>query len=749
MNGGNGPMLPPQPSASKRLGRPSLVPGHMGRVPRQSMASNSRPSMISRPSLLPGGNIANGPGMGNTSFGSSRQSFAPPRHTPSGSQNNNTISGSNTNNMAISRQQHIQHQMNGLSNNTMDITSMSGLGPGGPTMGGVTLSEMMNASVQRTNNARKSFAPSGPGGPGGSSGVPNSVSRNSRQSNFGIYGSGTPISSSSAIPTNSFTRDSRPLRDKNYIAFIQQSLYEYFQSHNFAQETKHPLTTKTLRTPTQKDFVMIFKWLYNKLDPGYRFTRSIEHEVYFLLKAIHYPFLDSINKSQISAVGGQNWPVYLAMLHWLMELNMTLEVYDNRQYPGASNDDNVLDKIFFTYLTKSYAAFLNLQDDYTQYQEEMKAEFEQYSEELVRNIQILAEENEILEQKFDELNKNTSVLESLEKKGEVLNTDLEKFKTYIDRMQSHKIKWTKTLQNLADELEEKEQSLRSIQEEKSLLDSQIDAQDLKPADIDALNSEREKLAKSLDLLTERLDDMEKIYKEKQHVAQSNLRDLESTISKYMKFIYSLRIESSSQLGKVLHNDPTFFAISLESPLAEENLSLQKSTTPQEIRIHREIRPSLLEYRNETNKQIHETQDEILRVQDALDTITESNREKMEQADSLNAKLNAATIDYETVYDTVNSDTTASNSEIEKMDRRVRDLKNETSSGSMQLKQRSQTVTMEYDKFKRNVQLTRQSMYSELERMINIIIDFKIHVQKSLESYEAFVVDEWEGSKNLE
>jgi len=38
---------------------------------------------------------------------------------------------------------------------------------------------------------------------------------------------------------------------------------------------------------------------------------------------------------------------------------------------------------------------------------------------------------------------------------------------------------------------------------------------------------------------------------------------------------------------------------------------------------------------------------------------------------------------------------------------------------------------------------REELHTEIERMLNDIIKFKVHIQKSLEDYEGFVVEEVE------
>ena len=38
---------------------------------------------------------------------------------------------------------------------------------------------------------------------------------------------------------------------------------------------------------------------------------------------------------------------------------------------------------------------------------------------------------------------------------------------------------------------------------------------------------------------------------------------------------------------------------------------------------------------------------------------------------------------------------------------------------------------------------REELHTEIERMLNDIVKFKLHIQKSLEDYEGFVVEEVE------
>ena len=49
----------------------------------------------------------------------------------------------------------------------------------------------------------------------------------------------------------------------------------------------------------------------------------------------------------------------------------------------------------------------------------------------------------------------------------------------------------------------------------------------------------------------------------------------------------------------------------------------------------------------------------------------------------------------------------------------------------------------YEQLTLKANALREELHTEVERMLNDIIKFKVHVQKSLEDYEGFVVEEAE------
>jgi kinetochore protein NDC80 len=609
------------------------------------------------------------------------------------------------------------------SSHRQSIAIAPGRGGGGVGSGnGVHYGNSRAEAANPRNSIRRSMAPMS-----SSSGN----MRNSRQSSFGLN-----KFSSSTVPSSVPTRDPRPLRDKQYQATISQEIHEYLAANKFEIEMKQPLTPKTLKTPTQKEFVLMFQWLYKRLDPGYRFTKSIEHEVYFLLKTIKYPYLESINKSQISAVGGQNWPVFMGMLYWLVQLNQTLEIHENKQYEGVEEtEDMILDQIFTRYVCKSYGAFLANEDDYSEYKAEMQHEFENHTASVYHEIQSLEEDNEQHRKQLQDLSKDADHLTSLQKKGEALESDLVKFKAYIDSMEQRKVKWTSVLEKITDELTASEKELSTLEQEKQSLQSQISSQGLTPADIDKMNSEREKLGKALESIASRLDEVSSTENDKELTAQKALESLEQHLQQYSSSLYRIGISSTASAED--------FEINLDNPLNDANLGKRPDALLNGKDLKHTIRPALQTHRQEISMRVHKAQDEAIRLQELLDRLSETISEKKDQVETLEAKLNTDKITYDELYETMNSDASASNAEIERLERELHSMKVTSQQGLLQLNQRSQSVAIEHDQLKHSIQSSLDRLNADVEKTISAIINFKLHIQSTLENYENFILDECE------
>lgn len=530
-----------------------------------------------------------------------------------------------------------------------------------------------------------------------------------------------------------FNQDQRPLRDKNYQTLIQQEIYDFLLANKFELEMNHPLTFKTLKQPTQKDFVVIFQFLYNKIDPYYRFTKSIETEVFLLLKILNYPYLDGINRSQISAVGGQNWPNFLGMLYWLVKLN--LSVLNLNSKVDLISPDDEFDKIFINYITQSYRAFIDERDDYSEYYDEMKSRFDELNNNIIQDIENISNENNELLNQYNELNGQLDVLENSEKKSKALENDLIKFKAYIETMESRKLKWSEILNKITQEIGNCEVELNNIESVKRDYEAQIGQQGLTPNDIDNLNTERDKLSKSIDLISNSLEDLKDVYHNKQINLQKNYQSLENFLKQYNNLIYKIQLKN--------HNYDYNFEINFRNnTIINETPDLLK---PNEI-INKNLKDEkiqLLNYKSIINTNVHKHQDEQIKLQEQIDLISELIMERREEIETLEAKLTANKSTYDEIYETMINDTTTYSMQIEKLERELRSIKINTNQGFIEVENKFQNIQIEYDELLYEIHSNRSILHDKIQKIIESTIGFKINIQLNLEDLENLAFDEFE------
>lgn len=166
---------------------------------------------------------------------------------------------------------------------------------------------------------RLSYAPSNSQGPPAPAQQRrSSVYASAGHRNSSIGGIGVLSQNSSQAPN----KDPRPIRDRQFKDQSVHKIIGYLQESGYPQH----VIQKTLTTPTQKEFVSIFQYLYHKFDPNFQFAKKMDEDVLTCLKALKYPFADTISRSQLTAVGSpHSWPNMLAVLTWMVEMLLVLE----------------------------------------------------------------------------------------------------------------------------------------------------------------------------------------------------------------------------------------------------------------------------------------------------------------------------------------------------------------------------------------------------------------------------------------
>lgn len=470
-------------------------------------------------------------------------------------------------------------------------------------------------------------------------------------------------------------QDPRPLRNSTYQAKIGQELLDYLTQNNFELEMKHSLRQNMLKSPTTNDFNMVFQWLYHRLDPAYRFQKTIDVEVPPILKQLRYPFIKNISKSQLAAPGGQNWSTFLGLLHWMMQLAQMLDRYGGGEYDEACAEAGIDvsgDRIIFRFLSGAYRDWLQVDDGDDENDDAdkllvphvaaMAAEFERGNQRYSEEMKILEAEHAALSQQIEEAEKGAPDLAKLEKHFQILEDDKRKFEDYNANVEGKVEKYETRIKFLNEEIERTEAELREAEQEKTNLQESVDRQGITIQAIDHMNTERERLQKAVEVTLVRLEEVKKKSAEREAEANRTLEELERGVERYNSLCYQiglipstasnangadyeLRLSastapafSSSQMGASQHGNS-------DRLLADPGTGYHPAHLLN-IDLRGTIKAQLVSLRKEINERRGAAIDVDMKNQELLDSIKEAIDDKKSEVETLQHHVRAAEEEFE-------------------------------------------------------------------------------------------------------
>ncbi|KAM9821953.1 kinetochore protein NDC80 homolog [Syngnathus typhle] len=292
-------------------------------------------------------------------------------------------------------------------------------------------------------------------------------------------------------------KDTRPLHDK---AYVQQCIK---QLHEFLTEHAYHVAPKILQSPSTKEFVKIFEFIYRQLDPTFQMpTSKVEEEVPALLKSLRYPFV--LSKSSLYSVGAPHtWPQALGALMWLIDcvkihrnLNQQNLLFSDFCEDSDNTDDSAdYNKLFLNYTATTYRKFMQEEDTYEEDDDAFISELKKlwgYDEELLVSMEqkhkILMEEIEQLEKENPKDRLQVKRMEQMK-----LQSDLQKLRDYHAQLEAFQANKEKKYSELGDELNLAVSTLESLKLEKAELQKVLQNQKYTPADVERINQEKREL----------------------------------------------------------------------------------------------------------------------------------------------------------------------------------------------------------------------------------------------------------------
>lgn len=528
-----------------------------------------------------------------------------------------------------------------------------------------------------------------------------------------------------APPQTGVPTDPRRLRDPNVRGQMAQELMEFLTQRNFEMDMKTSLTHKTMTSPTTKDFNLMFQFLYHCIDPSYRFQKAIDAEVPPLLKQMRYPFEKNISKSQLAAVGGNNWATFLGLLHWMMNLAKTMEQYSTGVYDEACIEagfDVAPDRITFQFLSDAYKEWLSIEDEEDDDEAEaerrikphvdaMAERFELANAANLEQVKILEAESKALQEQIDELAKSAPKLARLDETIKVLDEDKAKFENYNASMNSKVDKYEHRAELLRQEMEKCEQEIRESEEDRDELQRKVDQQGLGVQDIDRMNNERERLQKGVELANVRLEESKERMSRKESETAARLDELDSLVQRYNSLGYEIGIipstapnanEYDHELQLTVNQGPNFSASQLgrSNPqlLEADRLLADPSNGYQPYHLlQRDLKAgkkALQDLRKDISERRNAALEEDMGKMDMLDKTKEALDDKYAEMEALTHRMRAAQEEFEKTREITNAQNMASDTQIERMEKELAKMRAGLTESVQLMEQREMNTNLE-------------------------------------------------------
>ncbi|XP_039382948.1 kinetochore protein NDC80 homolog [Mauremys reevesii] len=453
----------------------------------------------------------------------------------------------------------------------------------------------MSKPASGTSERKISFFGKRTSGPGGS-----------RNSQYGVFGTEK-------------IKDPRPLHDKAFIQQCIRQLCEFLVENGYA----HNVSMKSLQSPSVKDFLKIFSFIYGFLCPYELPDSKFEEEIPRIFKELGYPF--ALSKSSMYTVGAPHtWPQIVAALVWLIDcvklysaMRENTPFDEGQTWEGETEDGIVHHKLFMDYTVKCYEHFMKGGDTFEEFDAEVQLKLKDLFNVDEFQVEALAAENKRLHEEIARLEKERESepdrLVSLKKLKSSLQADVQKYQAYVANLESHAAILDQKVKGINGQLETAEMEVEAMKQENARLQHIFDNQKYSVADIERINHERDELQQTINKLTKELEAEEhQLWNEEMKYARGK-EAIETQLAEYHKLARKLKLIPISAENSKGHDFEIKF-----NPEAGPNCLVKYRT---------HINAPLMELINRTEEEIRKATHKKMGLEDALEQVNTMALEK--------------------------------------------------------------------------------------------------------------------------
>ncbi|XP_032235309.2 kinetochore protein NDC80 homolog [Nematostella vectensis] len=555
--------------------------------------------------------------------------------------------------------------------------------------------------------------------------------------------SGIRRSSQYGAGSSQVVKDPRPLSDKGYQQKMIRTLTEFLTEFNYP----HPISNRILSAPPMKEFKRIFLFIYKYVNDSSKVQTAIEkkpeEEIPKILKMLGYPF--NISKSSMFSVGSPHtWPNLLGALCYLIELirycielsdsDNILFLEDACEGADAGDGPSYFDKCYFEYLEKSYSAFLMGKelDELEEYDHDFYQQIRSKYNAKYQELDELKTENAELENELAKL-EGMSMLQDCIQQKKGLAADEEKFRKYIGDLKRHSTKMEESDAQTEEEIQAIRLELEEITRENTQLQTQLNQQELSPADVENMKKEKQECKKMVQTLEQKRDGIDQqIWEQEMKFAKTH-EETHKLVSEYNVTARKLKLIPASAPN----------ALGLDLEMRFNPMDMQPDFGKH---FKAKIKNPLISLKQKIAESTREIQSHKITEVESLDQITDMVESKKEEAEALEAKLAGLDKELEWRRDVMNKEYTRLASELQAQEDKVLNMKQQVQAGTEKKEQELREVQERAESRLQEMANMHKEYDDFLGRAGMLVMDHKTIMQNRVSEIQQLAKDQLNQAK---
>lgn len=389
--------------------------------------------------------------------------------------------------------------------------------------------------------------------------------------------------------------------DRSHQSSAIRAINAHLSSHSF--HIAFPLK----QVPSVKDITDVIKFLISQLD--YPSTTKFEEDLFVILKSLNCPF--KINKSTLRSPNSpHNWPAYLALIHWLVQIasynyhlttNSKAFVENNSMYMYASDS-------YLNYIEGKDEDVDNIDKGFLEKLEKEKESVKEYVEELKKKVS-----------EMEGAMTGPTERERLEKEKCVLEEDLNKFNAIIGELNARKEKMEKLVEEKEREIGKKVEEHKRICEENEEFQKRVKQQTINARDV-------ERMRRELQAVERDIADAENARNE----WEGKSWDLDSTLGRKFKELEALSMECNQAMKRLKLATDIQYSLNDKGSTPAEVMGIEYKST---------LKPALESFADDVKRSSVAKFEELISLQQQSSEMVAKIEGKRKRIDALQFHIN--------------------------------------------------------------------------------------------------------------